>query len=178
MEEKIILIKELKTKIENKYGKENVWFFPEYKGIKGFEGVQDIMFVGLNPSKGKTKKEKTRFPTTYDNFLYKNLKKVGFKNAHLTDLIKIIMTKREVNNFIKNKQEMEEQIKILEKEISIIKPKIIITMGRDCEGLLRKYVNKKVIYLIHYANRFNGKKELPKGMKKIKKEYILCKKKK
>jgi hypothetical protein len=31
----------------------DVWFFPAFEGVRGWQGTQDIMFVGLNPSTGR-----------------------------------------------------------------------------------------------------------------------------
>lgn len=60
--EKIEILKKLKNKVEKTYGKENVWFFPEYIKVKGFYGVGKIFFVGLNPSRGG------KFPSPWDRF--------------------------------------------------------------------------------------------------------------
>jgi hypothetical protein len=40
---------------------EEVWFFPEYKQVKGFLGTDPIFFVSINPSFGT-------FPSGPDSF--------------------------------------------------------------------------------------------------------------
>lgn len=89
---------ELRRKIvlkEEVEGWREVWFFPQYKGVKGFLGTQDIMFVGLAPSTGS-------FPSRSGDFLYEQLKEHGFGNAHITDIVKIRMLGSAVEEFLGN----------------------------------------------------------------------------
>ncbi len=44
----------------------DVWFFPEYNGVKGYLGTQNLIFIGLNPSYNQ-------FPDKYTEFFYKQL---------------------------------------------------------------------------------------------------------
>jgi len=74
-------LEKLRKKIINRVNKD-VWFYPEYEGIKGYLGTQNLVFIGPNPSYNK-------FPTRHTNFFYEQLKINRFKNAHLTDLVKI-----------------------------------------------------------------------------------------
>jgi len=77
-------LEELKEQIEMyaKEIKQEAWFYPEYEGVKGFSGIQDIIFLGLNPSSGV-------FPSEKDRVFYKLLKEKGLEYSHLTDLIKM-----------------------------------------------------------------------------------------
>jgi hypothetical protein len=88
----------------------DVWFYPSCMGVRGWEGTQDIMFVGLNPSTG-------RFPSKDDKFLYSQLMEHHFEAAHLTDLIKLRATGQEAQAWYKaitkNQIEEEEQFKLL-----------------------------------------------------------------
>lgn len=133
-----------------------VWFFPEYKEVKGWLGTEDVIFVGSNPSSNY-------FPTKYDDFFYNQLKNNGFKNAHLTDLIK---TKAANKNFEQVFQDnIIEQIKFFQEEIEIIKPKLIAIMGHKCKDKLRElgmWDDENMILMTHYsAIRF------PKNKKKF-----------
>lgn len=146
-----------------------VWFFPEYNKVKGFLGTQNIMFVGLNPSY-------SCFPTKVDKFFYEQLKKYGFENAHLTDLIKIRTKNENIHKILGDKQVLMEQIRFLIKEIEIINPKVIIALGKKCYDALRNNLKKKnikIIQLIHYSStRFpKNKIKFFNEIKKIRKKY-------
>lgn len=147
-----------------------VLFFPEHKQIKGFLGVQDIIFLGLNPSY-------SRFPSKYDEFFYEELGKNDFENAHITDLIKIKATNKKINELIENKKTLNEQMEFLIREINIIKPKIIVTLGGKCDDIFRenfKNSNIKIIKIRHYSSiRFpKNKKPFSNEIKEVKKTYL------
>ena len=174
-------LKELKENIEQ-YAKEinqEAWFYPEYEGVMGFWGTQDIIFLGLNPSSGT-------FPSENDKLLYKLLKEKGFEYAHITDLIKIRAKNKGVTNLITNSELMKKQYDFFSDEINIIKPKIIITMGLQCYGLLKQGFPKiepicKIRQIKHYSFRYQKKEEvfneISGQLDKIKEEYKnLCKK--
>ena len=109
-------LENLREKIIDKHLKNNwdeVWFFKENRefGVKGYLGTQDIFFVGLNPSYGN-------FPSKPDIFFYEILRKYKFEQAHLTDLIKLRLANKEVNERLKDKSLLEEQIDYLKEEIA------------------------------------------------------------
>jgi len=104
------------------------------KQVKGFLGTQDIIFLGLNPSLG-------HFPSKYDKFFYEELRKNGFKNAHITDLIKIKAPNKKINELLKNEKVLKEQLGFLIEEIKIIKPRIIVVLGKKCEEVFSKNKN-------------------------------------
>lgn len=185
-EDAISRLEKLKKEIEETFGvKKNVWFFPEGKkfnveGVKGYLGTQNIMFVGLNPSmENASVKSKGYSPS--DNFLYTMLREYGFQNAHITDFLKVGRKNKEINEHLKNKIEVETNLKFLRKEIDITNPKIIVTMGRKCESLFKKYlvdIKIPLLYLWHYSYVFRGKKKeaekkikYSSQMKKIKEKY-------
>lgn len=174
-------LQELKENIE-KYAKETnqeVWFYPEYEGVRGFSGTQDIILLGLNPSSGI-------FPSEKDKLLYKLLKEKGLEFIHITDFVKVRAKNKYVIDLITNSNLMKKQSDFFSDELNIIKPKIIITMGIQCNNLLRQYFPKieslcKVFQINHYGYRFKSTKELFDGISKqlneVKKEYeSLCKK--
>ena len=164
------LLESLKEEINQKYGEEKAWFFPEYSGVKGFLGAQDIMFVGLNPSTG-------HFPSIYDKFFYKTLKENSFENAHITDAIKLKMPNKNVPAFVKNKDLLTEQFVYLDKEIKIIAPKMIIAMGNSCYNLLKEHYNSKILKIDHYhfPKRFGKENKYDSQMKAIKELYLKSK---
>jgi hypothetical protein len=87
---------------------EDVWFFPQYKGVKGYSGTQDIIFLSINPSTGV-------FPTRYDEQYYLQLRADGFANAHLTDVFK--QRKETWKALVNNRTLVEEAKRFLFKEI-------------------------------------------------------------
>jgi len=153
-------LKELKENIEN-YGKETkqeVWFYPEYGEVRGFSGMQDVILLGLNPSSGT-------FPSQKDKLLYKLLKEKGLEYIHITDFIKVRAKNKHVTNLITNEELMKKQSDFFSDEMNIIKPKIIITMGYQCDNLLKQYFPKienicKVFQIKHYGYRFKSTEEL------------------
>jgi len=178
MKEKIKKLEYLKKKII-KETKEKVWFYSEeyeeYKksalkyGIKGWLGTQAIFFIGSNPSKNPSKNSSSV------DFFFKELKLNKFKNAHLTDLVKIRTKNTEADKIIE--KNLKKQKRYLDEEIEILKPKMIVVMGRRCkkfiEGLRYKNCHFIIHYIIHYsANRFpNYKKKFIKEMRDVKKKY-------
>ena len=129
-------LKKLRKRIEKEFAEKrrDVWFYPKRCKVKGWLGSKDVMFVGPNPSCN-------RFPTPQTNFFYDLLQRNKFENAHLTDLIKIRATNNEadeiINKYFKN------QIKILEEEINIIKPKLIVIMGNRAKKAIERFNWKK-----------------------------------
>jgi len=168
----------------------DVWFYPDVNDIKdlleeknrsildtqveGYKGTNEVMFVGLNPSMSK-------FPTKLDMFFYGELKKNNFEKAHITDLIKLRIKNNQVSNFFKNEKLVNEQIEFLKKEIEIIDPKLIVTLGSS-KGfkLLKEKLNKdiqdKIINIIHYSYRNNEAKDnFSKQMIEVKEKYLKLK---
>jgi len=144
---------------------QDVWFYPEYRGVKGWMGTQDIIFVGSNPSYNV-------FPTNYTNFFYKQLKANGFDKAHLTDLIKIRSTNADADRIIQDN--LESQTKYLQEELEIVKPKLIVVMGNRCQQFFEELDYKEYITIIHYSSiRFPRNEErFIKDMRGIRKRYL------
>ena len=150
---------------------DEVYFFPEYNGVKGYLGTQEIIFLGLNPSKGN-------FPSKADEFFYKQLLENGFSNAHLTDLTKLKIYAKNLKEIREHIQEnRHNQINYLLEEIRIIEPKIIVLMGNECKRLFEKCIKHKIndtqiaVYAVpHYFQRGTevGKRKLKEFEEKIK----------
>ena len=144
-------LKDLEKKIKNSTNKET-WFYPRHKGVKGWLGTQNIFFVGSNPSYNK-------FPTRHTNLFYNELKKNGFNNAHLTDLIKIRAKNNEADEVIE--KYFKKHIKFFEKEIDILRPKRIIIMGSRAKMVLERFghKNNRFHFIYHYSSgRFPEKR--------------------
>jgi len=193
-QDKINKLEKLKKEIEDEFGKNKVWFFLDSEGypvvretkVKGYLGTQNIMFVAEIPIERNSNKdaiekdEKNWKPSKNDKILYTTLNKFGFENAHLTDLVKLLKTQKEAEEFFKNIERIEnqkvfqKQIEYLREEYNIIQPKIIIAMSRGCEKyLINIFGKEKVKYIYHYSyvGRYNKTKEYHEQMKEIKEEY-------
>lgn len=156
---------------------EEVWFFPEFKeikGVKGFLGTDQIIFVALNPSFGT-------YPSEADRFYYRNLLKQGFGNAHLTDLFKLKRKNWSIEELLKNSKLLREAEKYLAKEIKIIKPKFIVFVGTSYRKTYEKVLvdlNLQHIahqYIPHYALRFNNhdkRKKFRRELRNTRKKYL------
>ena len=125
----------------------DAWFFPEYNGVKGYLGTQNIIFIGLNPSYGS-------FPDKYSKFFYEQLKQNGFQYAHITDIVKIRQKNRSENELFRDKKIMKEQIDFLKKEFEIIRPKITVALGNRCFYELKKYfeIDLNIVKIRHYSS--------------------------
>lgn len=165
-------LEKLRSEIIDKNFKESwkdVWFYPEYNGVKGFLGTQGPIFCGLNPSYGN-------FPSKRDEFFYKQLKKHGFENAHITDLIKIRSTGKKIGELIKNKQILNEQCGFLTEEIKITESNFIVALGNECYCYIKdKFEDATLEKITHYTYRFikeeEFKEKFKKEMKKMKEKY-------
>lgn len=168
-------LQELKKNIEEYANSINqeAWFYPEYNGVMGFSGTKDIILLGLNPSSGK-------FPSEKDKLFYDLLKEKGLEYIHLTDFIKIRAKNKHVIDLITNSEIMKKQSDFFSDELFIIKPKIIITIGRQCDNLLKQYFHNidksyKVFQIKHYSYRYQSVeslfKEISAQLDEIKKEY-------
>lgn len=166
MKEKVKKLNSLRERII-KATKKETWFYPGYSEVKGWLGVKDIMFVGPNPSCNK-------FPSKDTDFFYNQLKKNGFKDAHLTDPIKIRAKNNEADTVIG--KTFNEQIKFFKEEIDIIKPKLIVIMGDRAKKTLKKfnYEDKRFRHIYHYSTHGFPKniKGFIKDMKLISKLYF------
>ena len=174
--EKIQKLLKLRSKIIDEVYKkrwEEIWFFPQYKevrGVKGFLGTAPIMFVSINPSFGM-------YPSRADIFYYRNLKKQGFGNAHLTDVYKAKRRNVDVRDLFNNKKLLEEAKHYLAEEIKIIQPKLIVGIGKSYqqqyEGIFKKY-RIPLGFIPHYAPQFANqrtKKRFRSALRSIKKQF-------
>lgn len=141
------------------------WFFPPHEetGVKGFFGIGDTCFVCQRPStKGG------RIPDKFLTHFYELLEKNGFKDAHITDLIKCKGPAKDFPKYM-----IENCFPFLLKEIEILKPKLIVAVSEIVYNVLeskmgdiKRYTweNVKLEYISHYAYRF--KKDVDEKLKK------------
>lgn len=161
----------LRTEIIDKVCKKewrDVWFYPGRDGVKGYLGTQDIVFIGPNPSYNQ-------FPTKQTDLFYKQLKVNGFRNAHLTDLIKRRLFSNETKELFQNKVIIDEQLRFLKREFEIIEPKLIVVLGKGkaIKNILEQNFRKiKIINIYHYSQR-NPKHthQFIKDIRKIKNQF-------
>lgn len=152
------------VKLKEQIKEKLTFFYPKYNGVKGFFGNGNVFFVCQRPSTG-------HFPSKRDKLFYKLLKKYGFKNGHITDLVK---TRGKVIACIP-KDEFELNWPIFEQEIEILKPRLIVAIGSNAYNNLKGRTRGiKLIKIIHYAFRYGDKekikRKLESDIKRVKKE--------
>ena len=145
--------------------------FPEYEGVKGYLGTQDIIFLSINPSTGV-------FPSWFDKQYYRQLKLNGFTNAHLTDVFK--QRAKDWQILAEDRDIKEEAKRFLLKEIRIINPVLIVLVGKNYEKFYKRIlreigVNVETITIKSYTYRYKSRKQLRsiirKAMTVVKKKY-------
>ena len=171
--DKLVALERIRDEVIDKIYKERweeVWFFPEYKQVKGFLGTDPIFFVSINPSFGT-------FPDDPVKFYYQNLKCQGFGNAHLTGFFKVKRKNKDVKELLRNERLVKESKEILEKEIKALSPKLIVGVGKSHEDFYDQHLSGYGIPLRsipHYAPKFNnsGKKiQFSKKLREISNSY-------
>jgi len=174
--DKLVALKRIRGEVIDKIYKERweeVWFFPEYKqvpGVKGFLGTDPIFFVSINPSFGT-------FPSPPDIFYYRNLKRQGFGNAHLTDFFKVKCKKKNSKELSRNESLVQESEQILKKEVEALSPKLIVGVGTSYADFYRQIISGYDIpfrSIPHYAPQFNTsekRKRFRRKLREIRKFY-------
>lgn|GEM_PF-1159560 len=145
-----------------------VWFFPRNSTVKGWQGTAPIMFVGLNPSTGN-------FPSKADRFFYQYLAKHKFNSAHLTDVYKIRALNDGVASMLQKRRLQLLNREYLRQEIAIVRPRLIVAMGKTAHNLLSEWFPNEQLDLIrHYswAVRYNQKKTFAEDMRRVSKSYV------
>ena len=134
----------------NRCGKNYVWLFPTHDGVKGFHGSKEDIFVAPQPHEGKF------FARSHDFRLYSNMKNYGFKEAHLTDVVKCRGEK--YKELLPN--EVDNCIRWFDEEVRIVKPKAIIAIGTKAfNALMSKPRFKPVLRLHHYSAQISDAKK-------------------
>lgn len=125
---------------------DDLFFFPEHRGVYGYWGTGSVWFVGEKPSKGGP-----GFPDSAVNLLYDTLGEFGFQNAHITDLTK---ERGGVPPDGIPADEIARMRPYFQREIDILKPKVLIAMSRNVEKGLKFMAATDGIeigYVHHYS---------------------------
>lgn len=125
---------------------DDLFFFPEFQGVKGYWGTDPVWFLGPKPSKGGP-----GFPSSADELLYETLAEYGFENAHITDLSKERGT---VPDGGIPHEEITRIRPYFRREVEILQPEVILAMSRKMETAL-KYMavtdGIEIGYVHHYS---------------------------
>jgi len=152
-----VSLEDLKVNISNcnSCGENRFCPFPTYNDVKGFYGDKDYIFVAAQPSE-------SIFPTKWDERLYYCMDKYGFRDAHLTDLVKCRGDAgRELSQM-----EVAKCVWWLNEEVKIVNPKVIIALGnRSYTELIRRF--RPVIGVTHYSNRFMSDTDYEKEFQRL-----------
>lgn len=143
------------------------WFFPPYRNVRGFLGDGKVIFVCERPSTGT-------FPSKADKVFYEHIEKFnehtekhGLGDAHITDLVKCRGRAGKLEDRM-----VRNCFPYLEQEIKTLKPKLIVSVGRNVERILKeKMANKEIEIerITHYAYRFGDRdKKLREDFNRLK----------
>lgn len=133
---------------------EGPWFFPpsEDNRVKGFLGTGKVIFICPRPS------TRGKIPSQADLHFYELMKKYGFEDAHITDLVKCRGMAGEIS-----KKVIDNCFPFLQEEIIILKPKLMIAVGDQVHrALTKKSIRSEKI--THYAFRYIPRKKLKKKL--------------
>ena len=122
------------------------------------------MFVCQRPASGGT------FPSKADKLFYKYLSRYGFEDAHITDLVKCSDKAGKLDSAT-----VRNCLPILVEEIGLLKPDLIVAVGKDTEKEIEKQVKPRLdpgvqveeIYHYSYVSRYGREKKLRKQMRRI-----------
>lgn len=148
-------LEDLKERIERDFGRDNVFFFksvPE-DGIAGYWGGGPIVFVAEKPT--RPPKERRHATRRYANRFFDALKRHGFADAHLTDLIKHFP-----ESGLSRSQRIKRNWPYLLKELSIVDAKVVVAVGSAAFKALNGRIDQPVLPMPHYSNRFLPADEL------------------
>ncbi|HEX8891654.1 MAG TPA: hypothetical protein VF779_21070 [Pyrinomonadaceae bacterium] len=106
------------------------WRFPDEEAVQGFLGTDPIFIVGIRPS---TSEWGPSHP--HRRFFYDFLAKIGAANAHLTDIYKRRGHSNDVE--VESEKDFNDHLLLFRKEIEILRPTRIISMGVESRNRLR-----------------------------------------
>lgn len=155
-------LKDLEKRISEcgRCGKNRFWYFPTCKGVDGFFGDKECIFVCSQPHEGDFNPSVIRF----DKRFYDNIANYGFGKAHLTDMVKCRGEKyKELERW-----QVSNCIGWLKVEIQIVKPKAIVAVGsKSFRALSEANVFKPVLSINHYSDRFVNDEDYEKQFKRL-----------
>jgi uracil DNA glycosylase superfamily protein len=150
-----VALNDLKRRIELDFGSGNAFFFksvPE-EGILGYWGNGPTVFIAEKPTRPPAnRRHATR---RFAGGFFDALKRHGFEDAHLTDLIK---------HFPGSELSRSERVKrnwpYLMEELSIVEAKIVVAVGSAVFNVLKRRIDQPLYLMPHYSYRFISPGEL------------------
>jgi len=154
VDEKIRQLRALKAEIEEKL--EDPWFYPSQGGVDGYLGTGPVMIVGQRPSTGGGELGGRGPSAVAFQAFYGSLKRSGFENAHLTDLVK---ERKKVGTL--SEEELDRNWPFFASELSVVAPILVVALGGDVLEPLVRRIDRIVPFwrVTHYSYRYG------KGMK-------------
>ena len=148
----------LKKRMRREFAPRELWFF-ESSRVAGYQGTEPIMFVGQRPSLGKGPSKKN---TDRPGGFYSLLVEYGFKDAHITDLVKESMKTGSLW-----KEQVDENWPYFQAELEIIQPTIVVAIGGEVRGILKDRMVPEIPIeqMVHYAYRFKTRDWLERKMR-------------
>jgi hypothetical protein len=149
----------------------DVWFFPERDEVKGWYGAAPIMFAGLNPSMGTFSSKADRF------LLYKYISQNGLSDAHITDLLKIRLKGKLVQEGFDDTELVQLHKAWLMEEVRLLDPNLIVALSRTTFKYLKAWLpnnNSRIEWIHHYAwaDRYRKEAVFAQDVANIRDKYI------
>jgi len=172
-------LEELNTEEANRIFNKNkewgeIWlggiFLPTY-----YQHQYNIVFIGLQPSENLLKKPHLKFLGNFnisscDKKFQNQLVEFGFGGSYVTDIVKL----QRDSKARPNREDIEFFLSFLKRELEIIKPQIIVSLGvTETYDILKNYKKElnitKLAKVYHpaYVCQYNKFKEWDKQFKKI-----------
>lgn len=152
-------LEELQTRMTDHFArnfpKSRLWFFKDdaekadSEKVAGYLGTDPVMFVGQRPSTGRG--GFSRLATGGGSGFYPLLIDYGFKNAHITDVVK-----ESARAGTPPLEQVERNWPFFQEELEIIRPQVVVALG----GWVHWVLEQRIPYLIpferimHYSYRF------------------------
>jgi uracil-DNA glycosylase len=147
---------ELRRVMEEHLLSKGWWFFPSEPrtNVHGFLGTGKIFIVGDQPSKG-------RFEHNDSNrrLLYDLLSEMNAGDCHLTDLYKRRGAPSELKNGVDplKHKDFPEHINVFHTELDLLRPSIILAMGKLAYDLIGKHTSGlRVERIWHFGAVWHG----------------------
>ena len=120
--------------------------FPAEAPVLGFLGEGDVFFVGDQPSTSSWR------PTNRGRrIFYDGLVEAGLANAHLTDLVKRRGPAGQLEGGLPD--DFAVHLAFFREELTLLRPRRVVALGKRCERLLREYV-PEVAPILGYVHHF------------------------
>lgn len=150
-------LRSLQTEIKRELEGRDPWFFPTQWGVDGYVGAGPVMFVAQRPSMGGGPRGGNSLSARAFRSFYESLKRRGYANAHITDLVKERKTVGKLS-----KEELDRNWPFLKQEISIVQPVVIVALGQDVLEPLVQRMDSLIPFwrVTHYSYRYGRGEKL------------------